>query len=509
MPKKSAATASPSTDQSTEGSVPQPYVEIGSSGSRQVGGYILDLVLPELRGSRGRHLLKEMSELDAQIGAALFVIKMLFRSVTVSIEPGGTAPQDLEASDFVQGCLEDMSCTWSDVLSDILSFLPYGWAYLEQVYKRRQGDQGETRSRFADGKIGWRKWALRAQTSLERWEFDDTGGLQGMWQQPTIYGTGSGNMGSVMIPIQKSLLFTTEHAGGSPEGRSILLNSYSAYYTSKHIRTIESIGIQRDLTGMPVIRVPGAIMKSTAPPEEARAFEAYKQLGERINSNEQACVVLPSDRDAKGNYEYDLTLAGTGSRRLFDTSAVLERYAVEKLMPTLTDFIMVGHQATGTQGLHVDKTDLFGSALEGWMDAILAVPNRHEIPRLLKLNGIQVENPPQFKHGKILAPKLADIAAAIKAFAGAGMPLFPNDVLQNRLLEIMGMPPVAGSDSTTVGKRRSSLSLPVDASPGTEPTRSTQVGQLVDARQQFETRRLSSAQQKLAPFLVERAPEDQ
>ena len=63
--------------------------------------------------------------------------------------------------------------------------LPYGWAYLELVYKQRGGDTDspESRSRYADGRIGWRKWSIRSQETRERWEFGETGGIQGMWQR--------------------------------------------------------------------------------------------------------------------------------------------------------------------------------------------------------------------------------------------------------------------------------------------------------------------------------------
>ena len=68
-----------------------------------------------------------------------------------------------------------MSESWPAMLSQILSFLPFGFAYCEIVYKKRQGpDQKDSRrkSKYSDGKVGWRKIALRAQETLWDWEFD-------------------------------------------------------------------------------------------------------------------------------------------------------------------------------------------------------------------------------------------------------------------------------------------------------------------------------------------------
>ena len=87
---------------------------------------------------------------------------------------------------------QDMSQTWEDTISEILSFLPFGWSYHEIVYKRRLGDTEDptTRSRFNDGKIGVRKLPIRAQETLWEWKFDETGGIRGMIQlAPPTYKT--------------------------------------------------------------------------------------------------------------------------------------------------------------------------------------------------------------------------------------------------------------------------------------------------------------------------------
>src|SRR5450756_257134 len=71
--------------------------------------------------------------------------------------------------------------------SEILSFLKFGWSWLEILYKRRQGLKPNTprgSSRFEDNKIGWAGWGIRAQETLYKWEFSeqDQGELMGMWQ---------------------------------------------------------------------------------------------------------------------------------------------------------------------------------------------------------------------------------------------------------------------------------------------------------------------------------------
>ena len=113
--------------------------ELGRIGQRRYGGVIYEEFLPELRGKRGIAVYNEMSENDDIVGAILFAIEMLLRQCDWNIEPGGDSAKDIEAAEFVESCMNDMQKTWIDTVSEILSFLTFGWSFHEIVYKRRMG----------------------------------------------------------------------------------------------------------------------------------------------------------------------------------------------------------------------------------------------------------------------------------------------------------------------------------------------------------------------------------
>lgn len=113
--------------------------EIGRIGQRRYGGTIYEEFLHELRGTRGIEVYREMSENDDVVGAILFAIEMLVRQCDWNVEPGGDTAKDKEAAEFVESCMHDMQDTWTDTISEILSFLTYGWSFHEIVYKRRIG----------------------------------------------------------------------------------------------------------------------------------------------------------------------------------------------------------------------------------------------------------------------------------------------------------------------------------------------------------------------------------
>ena len=146
--------------------------EYGRIGQNRWEGVFSEEFLPELSGIRGIKVYREMERNDDTVGAILFAIKMLVRHAAWNIEPGGNSAKDKEAAEFVKQCMHDMQSTWTDTISEILSFLPYGWSFHEIVYKRRNGKSANRNlnSKYTDGLIGWQKLPIRAQDTLFRWE---------------------------------------------------------------------------------------------------------------------------------------------------------------------------------------------------------------------------------------------------------------------------------------------------------------------------------------------------
>ena len=228
-------------------------VEMGNSNLYQPSGMSREEFLPQLRGQRASAVYREMTENDPTVGSVLFAVEMLLRRVEWNVEPGGEEPADIDAADFVATCVEDMSHSWPDFISDVLTMLPFGYAFSEIVYKRRSGPANADptgRSRYTDGKIGWRKFMLIPQDTIPHFDFDEHGGIQGITQQA------GGAL--VTIPIEKGLLFRTQTR--RPMGRSVLRNAYLPWYQKKRIEEVEGIGIERDLAGLPVLYLDPSLM---------------------------------------------------------------------------------------------------------------------------------------------------------------------------------------------------------------------------------------------------------
>ena len=415
-------------------------MEIGSSGLHQFGGEIQQDFLRQLRGKQAFANFREMADNDPVVGAMLHAIEMLIRAVDWSVEPADDDDERAIAeAEFVSSCLTDMSTSWVDTLAAIMGFLVYGYSYHEIVYKRRQGftKDPRTRSKFKDGRIGWRKLPTRSQETIDRWELDSNGGIRGAYQMDP----NSVKKGVTFLPIEKCLLFRTTSKLNNPQGRSILRNAFVPWYYKRRIQEIEAIGIERDLAGLPVALVPPQLLSNAATAEERAALDAIKQIVRNVKRDEQEGIVFPLAYDPEtGNPAYDLKLLSTGGRRQFDTDAIIGRYDQRIAMTVLADFLLLGHENVGSQALSVSKVDLFVRSLDAYLSEIAEVFNNHAIPRLMRLNGVDEALSPTLTWSTPKSVDLAAIGSFVTSLAQAGAPLFPDENLEGYLRGIAGLP---------------------------------------------------------------------
>ena len=405
------------------------FREYGKTGLFRFNtGWIYEEFLRELQGRKGIEVYKEMSENDDVIGAILFATEMLMRQSEWSIQEAGTEQVDMDAAEFVRSCMDDMEETWSDFISEVLSFLTYGWSYHEIVYKRRMGNtrNPETRSKYTDGLIGWRKLPIRSQDTLWEWKYDEKDNLIGLVQcAPPMYE-------QVFIPIEKALHFKTKSRKGNPEGRSILRNSYRNWYFKRRIQEIEGIGIERDLAGLPVLEAPeGVDIWSDEYREELAKAE---KIVRSVRRDEREGIVL-------GN-GWKFTLTSTGGRRQFDTNQIIERYDTRMAMTVLADFVLLGHQKVGSFALSSDKTELFSVAMGAFLDLICEVFNNQAIPRLIDINGDHfkgITDYPQLVHGDIETQDLGQLGEFVAKMVGIGA-ITPDEEMEDYLRMTANLP---------------------------------------------------------------------
>ncbi len=418
-----------------------PFVELSNKRLQTPMGFDRLEFLPKLRGRRQAEIYREMVDNDALIGAILFAIEMVLRRVEWEVEParsedGEASDIDIERADFLSTCIQDMSMTWEEVISDALTMLPFGHAYLEIVYKRREDNsvdaEAERRTRFPDGKIGWRKFSMVPQATISEWKVDDHGGVRAAVQG------GAYGAERVTIPIEKALLFRT--STHSPQGKSVLRRVVEAWYYRKRMREIEGIGVERDLAGLPVMYLDADIMANPA------RLAEYQEIITNIRRDEQEGVILPGVVDTDSGElkpTAKLELLSSGGARQFNTSEIINRYAREIAVSLLQDIVLLGHEKVGTQALASEKRDLSDTALQAWLNDIAAIINTHAVPRLFALNGESLEDLPMIVPGELRPTDVKEFAESLAAAASGGFIFSDDPETEAEVRRRLGLPPMS------------------------------------------------------------------
>jgi phage gp29-like protein len=412
------------------GSGRDEFTELGSSGLRRSGGIINEEFLPNLQGVKGFKVYREMRDNDPVVGAMLYAIDKVITRLEWHVEG-----EDERTATFVQECLDDMSDSWDATLQNILSMLVYGWSFHEVVYKIRGGLTGDpkTDSRFKDYRIGWRKWPVRAQETLQEWMLDERGGIQGMIQMDPSGG------GLHRIPIEKALLFRTTTNRNNPEGYSLLRNAYRPWFYKRRIEEIEAVGIERDLAGLPIAYVPPEYLMGSANPAQKAVLQAVTEIVQNVKRNEQEGIVFPAAYDEQGNRVFDLQLLSASGGRQFDTGAVIQRYDQRISMSLLSDFLLLGSDKVGSFALGTAKVDLWTLAVDSIAKTIAEVVNQYAIPRLLKLNAMRTDKMPELTYGQVSSVELSEVAEYVSKLMGVGA-ILPDPGLEGHLRSLGDLP---------------------------------------------------------------------
>ncbi len=421
----------------SRGSLTQEQGASGLKGATPREGWLYEEFLPQLRGLAGARVYRAMADNDPIIGAALFAFKMLLRNVkwtVASATPGDTAAD--AAKEWLEGALfQDMLIPFNDVLSDVLSFLQYGFAPVEVVYKLRSGAKRDPRqsSAFTDGKLGIAKLAVRSQDTIYRWFFDEFGELMGFEQ----YLMGRAN---ATISRDKMLLFRTENTLGNPEGRSLLRNAYISYLRKNTIEEAEGRAAIRS-AGIVRMRIPGKYLEASAGSQEAAIASAYKVIADKLAQDRMGSVLLPSDVDQTTKVPlFDLDYVIADGRRPTDMTTIIERQDKRMLSSVLADFILLGQQSVGSFALSDSKTDLFAKACGAFLSMIQDQFNRVLITRLWTLNAFDLKTQPKLNPGDLQSVDLDKLSNFILRMAQAGAQFFPDPALEAELRTIAGLP---------------------------------------------------------------------
>ena len=332
--------------------------DVGATGINLDGwGEVGSEFLNEWRGTQNKvKRVKEMLLNSPTVAAMRMAIEMPIRDIDWQFvsDEGEEDPR----VQLLDDALENMSYSWNDHIIDALLFPFYGWSLFSITYEQ------------VGGRMLWKKLKPLGHDTIQRWLFDEDGGLAGVQQYPTLW--------PEPIPVDRLLLYRFRKQGNNPEGESILRPAWPAWYYQKNISQIEAIGIERNLAGLPVIKLPENA--NVDENDTASDWSRGAKLVRNARNDEQAGFVLP--------FGWDLQLlSSSGSGKAAEVDAVISRYEKRILMTGLAQFLMLGMDNVGALATSSSSMDFFTKSVNAVADIIAETFTKYAAERLLELNG--------------------------------------------------------------------------------------------------------------------------
>lgn len=405
------------------------YSEIGVTGLDATAGYVRADPDYKLQGQLGIEQYDLMRHTDPTVAAVLLALSLPVREAKWRVNPASSAGPDVEAAEFVESCMHDMSFSWDDFLTEVSTMFAFGWAFMEWQLKARQGPtppKNGTPSIWTDGRIGFKKISLRGQASLHRWDLEeDTGKLNGMfqWSETKI----------LNIPLSKAILFRTTKELNNPEGFSVLRPAHRPWQYKRNIERIEAIGLQRAMQGLPVMKLlQGATRAGTVATGESTEERALDIIT-RLYDNTMLGVI--EDPEMEFRFESP-DMRGVSQ----DSGAVIQRYDEAIARASLAMYILLGTRERGSFALARELGDLFFLAVEGFISMISQTFSKWGVPILFRYNTFPgITGYPEVTTAINRRVDLEVLANFINATVGS-MVITPDPELERHIRELADLP---------------------------------------------------------------------
>lgn len=414
--------------------------EIGYNGLHISNTQILEEAKRELQFPTSVITYKQMTY-DSMVSAALNYFEQMMLKAKFTFKPHELADEtQKQYAEFMTECIGDMEHSWQDFIQEVSSMNTYGFCVNEIVLRRRLKSKG---SKYNDGKVGIRKLPVRSQDSIV-WDYDDNQNLVGLTQSVARVGT-SGRVlltakgQEIKIPREKFLLFRLGKKKDSPVGESPLRGGYYAWKYKAAVEELESVGLSRDLSGVPVAWIPPQMMSEDASPEMKAQYQMFQNIVRNVNNNQQAGMVLPLMYDENSKQPvFKFELLKNEGGKAYDTTAIKTYYSNAILTALSADVLILGQGSTGSYALGSIKGSLAAIAIESKCKEICNVINQHLVPLIADLNGWDMTRLPELHMDDLEAVSLEETSKYFQRLASVGfLPRTPEVI--DRILEIAGL----------------------------------------------------------------------
>lgn len=322
---------------------------LGRSGTELYAGQFTEEYLSKLVQDRGIAIYDEMRRSDGQVKMLLSVVKNPIKSASWSFVAVDESEEEKEIAEFAKHVLfEDIVTksgkrkTFSEFLTEAMTFVEYGFSVFEIVHKNVKGDK-----KFGDY-LGIADLGFRHQRSIKEWVLRPDGSINFVRQLV------NGDLGvDVDIPGQFILVFSNDKEGDNYEGISMLRPCYGSWFRKNIYRKLQAIGIERASKGVPIGKIPMEMINRSDYQAQLTAFQA---LIDKLSAHEKNGIAMGAGFDIS-----ELKLSHDAEK----VQAVISSENVEMSKAFMANFMELGLERNGgSYSLGSDLSDIFLSGIE-------------------------------------------------------------------------------------------------------------------------------------------------
>jgi hypothetical protein len=398
------------------------FGETGVSGLDMRGGRIYQEYNSKLQNLQNRMTAyEEMRRSDSALAAMEALITLPIRQASWALEYG----DDKKLSEDIEWNLFDpggMTHSFDDTLREAVLGVLYGFAVHQKVFEEKP---------LRGGYIGWRKFAERERSTIQKWQFDATGGLRGIEQRGRNPETEQTT--DVEIPIERLIVWTWRKEAGNPEGLGAFRQAYKHWYTKGVLETFAAIRIERQACGIPY---------AVPPPEGAdeNDFDRVMAMLQRVRTAEDGAMIAPN------GWTVGLLTLGPAD---VPFESHIERQHQSMLQTVLGQFVGLGQGGdSGAWALSRDSSSFFLLSLEGIADWLCECFNRYAIRQICRYNRPETGGKlPRLVHGKVGVRDLDALTRALARIYNEKVS-FPSEIEEYIRIEydLPELPEVAADD---------------------------------------------------------------
>lgn len=446
----------------------RPFSEQGVGGYMVFGGYVASNEQnPKLLGgARWRTAADLLSNCSIIAASLRYTLNLIARPTWKAAPPNDTA-EAKAAAELVDEIMGDISASWPRIVRRSAIYRFHGFNMGEWTAKRRD-----------DGKIGIDSIEQRPQHTIERWDIDANGGVLGVWQRDPMTGR------EIYLPRAKLIYLVDDQLTDRPDGMGWFRHLVEPAERLKIYQKLESLGFQRDLTGIPIGRAPiqkinQLVADGKLKQDQADAMiEGLKEFCRLEMKSEHTGLILDSKtylgKTQQGDQvsqvaEWGMELLTGEQSSIQALGEAILRLDFDMALIMGTTPMLVGRQGEGSRALSEDQSRNLYLTVNSTLDDMTEGYQRDVVDRIWAMNGLNDDLKPRLAHEDAAFKDVEKIARVLRDMSAAGAILAPDDPAINDVRNLAGISEAEPMDIET-------LSLVRDGPPKPDPKAPDQTG---------------------------------